>query len=98
MPPNYQFFDGKVILRIRNTICDTPEELLSTDMFGGSVQAVCDHALQAAFAAAAHLPGPGQHQRADLHQLAQTLRYLVKLPANLVQKIVDGSEPFSGGS
>jgi energy-coupling factor transporter ATP-binding protein EcfA2 len=94
MPTNYHFFDGKVILRIRNTICDTPEELLSTDVFAEVLKRYVVMLSQKRSRLLRVFRDPGNITSADMHQLALTLRYLVTLPADLVQKIVDGSGPF----
>ena len=33
MKKSYRIYDGKVIIRIRDRICDTPEELVQSGLF-----------------------------------------------------------------
>jgi len=94
MPTNYQFFDGKIIMRIRNTICDTPEELMSTDVFGVVLKQYVVVLSQKRSRLLRIFPDPYHVTSSDLHQMALTLRYLLKLPGHMVEKIVDGSDQF----
>jgi len=94
MPTNFHFFDGKVILRIRNTICDTPEELLGTEMFAEIIKRYVGTLSHQRSRLLRIFRDPYMISAADLHTLVKTLRYLVKLPADMVLKIVDGSEVF----
>ncbi len=94
MPTNYQLFDGKIILRIRNTICDTPEELISTDVFAEILKQYVIMLSQKRSRILRIFPNPQHVGPADLHQLALTLKYLLTLPGHLVEKIVEGSDQF----
>jgi hypothetical protein len=94
MPMNYHFFDSKVIVRIRSTICDTPEELLSTDVFGEVLKRYVMMLSKRRSRMLSIFKDPANITSADLRQLGLTLRYLIKLPADLTQKIVEDSEPF----
>lgn len=94
MSTHYHFFDGKIIVRIHNTICDTPEELLSTDVFGEVLKRYVLMLSKQRSRMLRIFKDPANITSGDLRQLAQTLRFLIKLPADLVQKIVEDSEPF----
>jgi hypothetical protein len=94
MPTNYHFFDGKIILRIRNTICDTPEELLSTELFADVLKRYVKMLSHQHSRLLRIFKNPDNVTSADLHLLSQTLRYLIKLPADVVVKVVDGSHVF----
>ena len=94
MPTKFHFYEGKVVLRIRNTICDTPDELLNTDVFGETIKryvALLKHQRSKLLRV---FPNPAHIASADLHNLAQTLRLLTKLPANMVVKVFDSSADF----
>lgn len=94
MPTNFQIFDGKIILRIRNTICDTPEELLSTEVFH---QVLTNYIKGLAHQRSKLLrifPDEKNITAEDIDLLVETLKMLVKLPAASVLKLVDGSSTF----
>lgn len=92
MPFKFQVFDGKIILRIRNTICDTPEEMLTTTAFAEVLKRYVANLTNQNSRLLRIFPNPERITSSDLHLLATTLRYLVSLPADKVEKIVDGSD------
>ena len=94
MPTNFHFYEGKVVLRIHNTICDTPDELLSTVMFADVLKRYVNHLGQKRSKLLHIFPNPTNITSADLHLLAQTLRFLTKLPSDMVVKLLDGSKSF----
>ncbi len=94
MPTHYHFFDGKIIVRIHNTICDTPEELIMTDVFAEVLKRYVNMLSRQRSRLLRIFPDPAEVTTGDLRLLGKTLRYLVKLPADLAQKVVEGSEPF----
>jgi len=94
MPTNFHFYEGKVVLRIHNTICDTPDELLSTVIFADVLKRYVAHLGLKRSKLLKVFPNPSNVTSADLHLLAQTLRLLVKLPAAMVEKVLDGSSCF----
>ena len=94
MPTKYQFFEGKVVLRIRNTICDTPDELLTTDVFADVLKRYVQHLSRQRSRLLRLFPNPQHVTASDLHSLAQTLRLLIKLPAEMVAKVQDDSRAF----
>jgi energy-coupling factor transporter ATP-binding protein EcfA2 len=90
---SYQLYVGKVIMRLQNKICDNPEELLSSKLFlvilKQYIAELVDHESK--------LLGIFPSQKVsneDIHLLITTMRYLVKLPCDLVPRIVEGSEVF----
>jgi energy-coupling factor transporter ATP-binding protein EcfA2 len=94
MPTNYQFYPGKVILRIRNTICDTPEELLGTDVFADVLKRYVQHLSHQRSRLLRIFPNPHKITSGDLHTIAQTLRLLTKLPADMVAKVQENCCPY----
>jgi len=90
----YQLYDGKVIIRLRNTICDTPEELLSSELFAEVLKNYL-HTLGHQHSRLLKIfADPHNIGERDIRVLIQALHYLVKLPASAVKRLVDGSAPF----
>lgn len=91
MTSRYQIYPGKVILRIHNTICDTPDEMLSTAVFAD----VFKHYVLSLASARSKLlrifPDPANIRPADIHGLIDTLRYLIKLRADDVRVLRSNS-------
>lgn len=92
--PTFQGIDeDKVVLWLRDRICDTPEELLSSDPF----QRVLNQfmlKLQRRNSSLLTIFQSNPVSAEEITVLNETLIYLTRLPANLVEKVVDGSEKF----
>lgn len=88
-----RIIDNKAVLNIRERMCETPEELLSSEKF----RAVLDHCLQ-------HLGikdspllkifASGYPSESSTDDLAKTLSLLVKYEGNVVPHIFDKSSGF----
>ncbi|MBN1372509.1 MAG: hypothetical protein JW987_11280 [Anaerolineaceae bacterium] len=92
--PTYKIFDGKVILRIRNTICDTPEELLSTRIFHDVFKRYIE-SLTKSNSKLLRVFGPDKHvTEAQIDLIIDMLKLLVKLPADVVRKVSTESAVF----
>jgi len=93
--PTYKLFDGKVILRIRNTICDTPEELLSTRIFHDVFKRYIESLMTSRSKLLRVFGANKQHvSEADIDLMIDTLKLLVKLPADVVRKVSAESAVF----
>lgn len=94
MTTSYQIYPGKVILRIHNTICDTADEMLSTEVFAD----VFKHYIQSLTSQRSKLlrifPHPENITVAQIRDLLVTLRYLVKLRGEEVRRLRAGSWDF----
>jgi energy-coupling factor transporter ATP-binding protein EcfA2 len=91
--PSFQTIDGKVILWLRDRICETPEELLASDQF----RRILDHyihTLKRRNSSLLKIFGKEEIDTHDVQILNEALTYLFRLPANLVMKVVDQSDPF----
>ena len=91
---SYQFYDDKIIIRIRNTICDTPEELLSNEVF---VKVLKNYVHMLASKQSRLLRIFADEKMVtdgDIRELLETLQYLVKLPADVVARIQPEGTPF----
>ena len=91
--PTFQTIDGKIILRLRDRICDTPEELLSSDQFQRILTQFIDH-LEYKDSNLLRLFQKEEIDSEEITRLNETLIYLTRLPAKLVQKVVEGSEKY----
>lgn len=90
---SYQIFDGKIILRVRDQLCDQPDELLTSNLFLAILKRYIDELMQQR-SKLLGVFGKTDVQADDIKLLVQTLQYLVKLPGDDVQKIVAGSDVF----
>ncbi|HEX2979133.1 MAG TPA: hypothetical protein VHO48_02610 [Anaerolineaceae bacterium] len=90
---SFSIFDGKVVIRMRDPICDHPDELVSSRLFLEILKRGVDDLarrkspLLNIFAE----PDPGA---AELRLLAETLKYLTKLPAEQVVKLEPDAAQF----
>ena len=95
MRTNYQIFDGKIVIRLRNTICDTPEELLNSRIFLDVLKRYI-HSLTHKHSRLLRIFSDEKNVTdQDLDLLIQTFLYLVNLPAKLVPLVLPGSEVFT---
>jgi len=95
MRSSYQLFDRKIVIRLRNTICDTPTELLASPIFLD----VLHHFIHSLSHQQSRLlrifPNEKTIKSADIRLLVETFNYLVNLPLKLVPQILPGSEIFT---
>lgn len=90
---SYSLFSGKVVIRFKDRACDTPEQLLTSRLFFRILDRCIANLVQKNSSLLA-IFGQEEITDTDIHRLAETLRYLAKLPAELVPKVVPGSEGF----
>jgi hypothetical protein len=89
----FQIFDGKVIIRLRSRVCNTPEELLSSEFFT-TVLTRYVHDLSHQRSPLLKIFADEEITTQDIQLLVKTLQYLLNLPAALVPKVVDGADQF----
>jgi hypothetical protein len=90
---SYSLYENKVVIRLRDRIADTSERLLSTSIF----RDVLTQYLARLTRQRSKLLNIFPNKRFDEQQidrLVACMQYLTKLPAELVPRLVDGSEPF----
>jgi hypothetical protein len=90
---SYQIFDNKVIIRLRDRISDKSEDLLSSGLFLEILQR-CIVELQRRNSRLLGIFDHAEISSEDINTLVDTLHYLIRLPPENVQKIVDGSAQF----
>jgi hypothetical protein len=91
--PSFQTIDNKAILWLRDRICETPEELLASDQFRRVLEHFI-HTLKKRNSSLLDIFGKGEVDPNDIQVLNESLTYLTRLPAKLVMKVVDHSEPL----
>lgn len=90
---SYKLFDGKVVIRTRGRICEKPEELLSSALF----RRVLERCISDLQRRESPLLGIFLHKDIipdDIDVLVDTLVYLIKIPSDLVPRLVPGAEQF----
>ena len=90
---SFHFFPDKFVLRVRNRVCNSSEELLNSEPFEAFFHAYLgslkrhDSILLKVFPKV-------EFDEDDICRLKETLYYLNSLPADKVMKLVEGSEAF----
>lgn len=90
---SYRIFKDKVVLRINDRLCETPTELLSSKLF----LQILTQCITNLSRRNSRLMGIFDHPDVnsdDIRLLVETLSFLTKLPANLVPRVVPGSDQF----
>jgi hypothetical protein len=87
------FFQEKIILRVRNRVCNSTEELLSSGLFNEVLHHYMDELKQQRSKLLGVFPA-GIIGEGQIEILKQTLFYLLNLPAEKVAKLVEGSASF----
>lgn len=90
---DYQFLEEKVVLRIKDRICDTADELLSSDLFL-KVLTRCIHNLNHRNSRLLSIFERRDITEEDIDLLVTTFHYLTRLSSEDVMKVVKGSKVF----
>ena len=88
---SFQILDNKIILRVQHRICENSEEILQSDFFYGLVSAGIEK-LRRRNSILLDVFGKRDVTEADIRTFIETLKFLVKLPANLVPNVVPGAD------
>ncbi|HWR29853.1 MAG TPA: phosphoenolpyruvate carboxykinase [Negativicutes bacterium] len=88
-------FDRKVVIRLKDRVCETPDELLRSELFGR----ILNHVLAELGRRQSRLlnifPDKRNITSPQVDLLLETIRYLCKMPIQQVPQLVPGSEPFT---
>lgn len=94
---SYRIFKDKVVIRIKDRVCETPTELLSSKLF----LTILNQCVVALSRRDSRMLRIFENYRAgsevgadDIRTLVETLIYLTKLRGDQVQRVVKGSEQF----
>jgi energy-coupling factor transporter ATP-binding protein EcfA2 len=89
----FEILENKIMIRIQNRICETPDELISSNLFYRVLEN-CIKKLQQHDSELLTIFGTKAIKPADVKKLVKTLFYLTKMKGHLVPNIVKGSEVF----
>ncbi len=90
----YQLFKDKVILRLRGNICETSDELLSSDLYRDVLVNFIDelHRRESIYL---NIFPARDFSPENIDQLITTFRFLVKLPLEHVVKVYEEAQKFA---
>ena len=90
---SFQMFDGKIILRLKDRVCDNADDLISSMVF----RKVLTRCIDDLSRRNSNLIGIFDHKditESDIQLLTETLHFLTRLNSDLVPKVVNGSDQF----
>ena len=90
---SFHFFPDKFILRVHNRLCNSTEELLTSNPFEAFYHAYLG-SLKRHQSKLLNIFSEKEFSEKEIKLLQETLYYLNSLPAEKVKKLVDGSEVF----
>ena len=90
---SFQMIDGKVIIRIKDRICDNADELLSSELFLRVLNR-CISDLERRNSRLLGIFEKKNITEGDIQLLVEALHFLTRLPGDLVPKVVEGSAQF----
>jgi len=90
---SFYFYPDKIILRIRNRICNNSEELLTSEVFNAFFMQFMGNLKRQQSKLLNVFPGK-QFDEEKTQLMLETLYYLNSLPAEKVMKLVGGSDIF----
>ena len=94
-PKTFKFVDDKVILRVRDRICDSTQELISSELFYELTRRFV-HDLKRKQSPLLQVFGktPEEIADSDIQQLIQVFSVLSKMDKEAVPKLIEGGERF----
>lgn len=87
--------DKKIIIKLKNRVCDTSEELLSSDLFATVLTMAIKELSKRKSILLDIFENKDDIKEEDSKLLIETFHYICKMPVNLVGQVVRGSEQFS---
>lgn len=90
---SFEIFDRKVIIRIKDHVCETADELLSSDIFQ-SVLTQCIHNLERHHSYLLSIFGKKKITDKDIAALIKTFIFLSKMDGSLVPSVVKSADVF----
>lgn len=90
-----KFVKNKAIIRLRDHVCETPEELMESELFTGVItRYVNDLRHKQATRIGIFAKKSSDIGKKDIEKLIQVLQVLCKMPLETVPKLVENSEHF----
>ncbi len=90
---SYKVTGRKVFIRLKNRVCDSPDELFTSDLYNEILHR-CVEDLVKRGSIMLGIFGGKEIKEENVELLSKTLLFLAKTPADLVLKTVSGSEIF----
>lgn len=90
---SFHFFPDKFVLRVRNRVCNSSEELINSEPFEAFYHAYLG-SLKRRQSKLLNIFAEGDISEASIDRLKEALYYLNSLPAEKVIRLVEGSEVF----
>lgn len=90
---SFHFYQDKIVLRVRNRVCNNSEELIRSELFEKILWRHLKNLEKNHSPLMAVFPWE-KLDRDTLHTLIETFLYLSHLPADKVEKVVNGSSVF----
>ncbi len=90
---SFHFYDGKIVLRVRNRVCNNSEELIKSEAFAKILWRFLEN-LEKRKSELLNIFPDAAIDRESMETLIDVLFYLSRLSAEKVEKIVEGSAPF----
>ncbi len=90
---SFHFYDGKIVLRVRNRVCNNSEELIKSEAFAKILWRFLEK-LENRKSELLNIFPDAAIDRESMETLIDVLFYLSRLSAEKVEKIVEGSAPF----
>ncbi len=93
----YKFVDRKIIIRLKNRVCESADELMTSDLF----HEVITRCVRELVHQDSHLLGvfgkpPGEEiTETDIQRLTQVFQFLVKMPLDWVPKLLEDTACFT---
>ena len=93
MAIDYSIIENKIIIRTGGRLCETSDELLESDLFL-TVLTECIRELETRISLLLNIFGKTTVDKQTIQNLALVLKNLAKIDAELIPKVVEGSEPY----
>lgn len=93
----YKFVDRKIIIRLKNRVCESADELLGSDLFH-EVLTRCVRELARQDSRLLGIFGKARGEEiteTDIQHLTQVFQFLVKMPLDWVPKLLEDTERFT---
>jgi hypothetical protein len=87
--------DKQIIIKLKNRVCDTSEELLCSDLFATILTMAVKELSKRKSILLDIFDNKDDIKEEDIKILIDTFHYICKMPVNLVSQVVKGSEQFS---
>jgi len=90
---SFHLYDGKIVLRVRNRLCNDSEELIKSEVFIRVLRIFLNNLVQSQSPLLEIFPD-AQVNNKSVQTLVEILYYLLRLPAEKVDRIVEGASSF----